>query len=260
MAILPHNRKAASTWDSAASGYERISLHLADAIDRAVAALAPRPGERILDIGTGTGLAARRVAASGARAVGIDLGADLIEVARRLAPEIDFRVGDAEQLPFDDAGFHGALSTFGIMFVSRPEAAAAELARVTRAGGRIALVSWTPDSTIARKFAVHRPYLPPSSGPSPFDWGVPDRVRALLGASFDLVFETGVTVLRLPSSEEAWDLFVRGYGPTRTLAESLPEERRQAFRREFIAYYEGFRTPDGVAVPREYLLAFGRRR
>jgi SAM-dependent methyltransferase len=260
MGVLPRNQKAAATWDSAASDYERISLHLADAIDHAVGRLAPRPGERILDIGTGTGLAARRVAAQGAAAVGIDLGAELIEAARRRAPSIEFHVGDAEQLPFEEASFHGAISTFGIMFVNHPEAAAAELARVCRKGARIALVSWTPDSSIARKVAIHRAYLPPSSSPSPFEWGRPEGVRRLLGDSFELRFETGVTTLRVASSDEAWDLFVRGYGPTRTLAESLPEDRRQAFRRDFLAYYDAYRTALGVAVPREYLLAVGIRR
>jgi SAM-dependent methyltransferase len=263
MDILPRNQKAAATWDSAAAEYERISLHLADAIDQAIERLAPRPGERILDVGTGTGLAARRCAAFGARVEGIDLGAELIETARALAARdrlaIDFHVGDAEQLPFDDASFDGVVSTFGVMFVGRPEEAARELARVCPPGGRLALVSWTPDSSVARKVAVHRRYLPPSTGPSPFDWGVPERLRAWLGASFELRFETGTTTLRLASSEEAWDLFVRGYGPTRALAESLPEERRREFRREFLAYYDEYRTESGIAVPREYLLALGVR-
>lgn len=260
MGIQPQNRNAAAAWDSAASDYERISLHLGDAIDHTIARLDPKAGDRILDVGTGTGLAARRIALRGARVVGIDLGAALIETARRLAPGLEFRVGDAEGLAFEDSSFDGAISTFGVMFVGRPDAAAGELARICRRGGRIALASWLPDSSVARKFAVHRPYLPPSSGPSPFDWGVPDRVRALLGGAFDLRFETGVTTLRLASSEEAWDLFVRGYGPTRTLAESLSEDRREPFRRDFLAYYDAYRTDLGIAVPREYLVAVGVRR
>ncbi|HVE41247.1 MAG TPA: methyltransferase domain-containing protein [Planctomycetota bacterium] len=264
MDILPRNEKAAATWDSAAGDYERISLHLADAIEHAIERLSPRPGERILDVGCGTGLAARRAASRGAAVVGIDLGPELIATARTLAERerlpIDFRVGDAERLPFDDASFDGIVSTFGVMFVGRPEEAARELGRVCRAGGRLALVSWTPASSVARKVAVHRAYLPPSTGPSPFDWGTPERLRQLLGESFELRAETGATTLRVASSEEAWDLFVRGYGPTRTLAESLPEARRREFRRDFLAYYDAYRTSSRIEVPREYLLAIGQRR
>lgn len=254
MEILPANQKAAATWDSGAAAYEAVSLHLADAVDLTILRLGLRPGERLLDVGTGTGLAARRAAALGAQVVGIDLGAGMVETARRLAPALDFRVGDAERLEFADGSFDAAISTFGIMFVSRPEAAAGELARVCRTGGRIALASWLPDSSVARKFAVHRPYLAPSASPSPFDWGVPDRVRALLGGPFDLRFETAVTTLRLGSSEEAWELFARGYGPTRMLAGSAD------FKRDFLAYYDGYRTTTGVEVPREYLLTVGTRR
>lgn len=257
--VLPHNQKAAAIWDSAAGDYERISLHLGDAIDHAVGRLAPRAGERILDIGTGTGLAARRIASLGAQATGIDLGPELIDAARKLAPSVEFRVGDAEQLPFENGSFDGAISTFGIMFVNRPLEAARELARICRPGGRVALASWTPDSSIAKKFALHKAYLPPSISPSPFHWGEPERLRDLLGDAFALRFETGVTTLRLASSEEAWELFVRGYGPTRTLVESLSEERRPAFRRYFLEYYESYRTELGIAVPREYLLAVGTR-
>ena len=117
------------------------------------------------------------------------------------------------------------------------------------------------DSSVARKFEVHRPYLPTApASPSPFDWGRPDRVRELLGREFDLEFETGVTPLRLSSPDEAWELFAGGYGPTRTLAASLPEERLRRFRRDFLAFYERYRTETGISVPREYLVAAGTRR
>jgi SAM-dependent methyltransferase len=263
--ILPENAKAAAVWDSAAGEYERVALHLLDAIDRTIERLAPEAGERVLDLGTGTGLAARRAARRGARVVGIDLGADLVATANeRAAAEglaIEFRVGDAEKLGFENSRFDRVLSTFGIMFVSHPKEAAREAARVCRPGGRLALASWLPTSSVARKFDIHLPYLPPSSPhPSPFEWGRPERVRELLGDSFALEFETAVTWLRLGSSEEAWDLFRRGYGPTKALAATLPPERLNAFRKDFLSYYEAYRTKDGIAVPREYLLSVGTRR
>ena len=81
----------------------------------------------------------------------------MIEAAKRLAPEIDFRVGDAEALEFPDQSFDCVTSTFGVMFVTRPEAAAAELARVTRKGGRLGLVTWLPGSAAEELFQTMRP-------------------------------------------------------------------------------------------------------
>ena len=126
--IQPHNVKAAATWGSGGLDYDRVSQTISDAIEHCVIRLAPEPGERILDVATGTGWAARRIAARGAKVIGIDLGADLIEAAKARAAEarlkIDFKVDDAETLSFEDHSFDAVISTFGVMFVSKPEAAA----------------------------------------------------------------------------------------------------------------------------------------
>ena len=162
-AVLPHNAKPAATWNAGGQAYDQISETIADAIDHCVLRLAPKPGERMLDVATGTGWTARRVAARGATVTGIDLGSDLIGAATSLARDagltIDFKVGDAESLDFPDAAFDAVASTFGVMFVSRPEAAAAELARVVKKGGRLGLVTWAPSSTVAEIFKVMRPYI-----------------------------------------------------------------------------------------------------
>jgi SAM-dependent methyltransferase len=187
--IRPRNQQAAATWGAGGPGYDKISEHVSDAIEHLVQRILPLPGEQFLDIATGTGWTARRLAARGARVVGIDLGAPVIEAAKSLAPSIDFRVGDAESLEFEDESFNGVTSTFGIMFASRPEDAAAELTRVCRKGGRIGLVTWQPGGSVEGFFGVMRPYLPPPPSPappSPFAWGRPDGVRALLGSAFDL--------------------------------------------------------------------------
>lgn len=178
--IQPHNQRAAAVWSAGGKGYDQISRGIADSIEHCVLRLAPRPGERILDLSTGTGWTSRLVARSGARVTGVDIADGLLEVARATAAAeglaIDYRLGDAEDLPFDDGAFDAVVSTCGVMFASRPEAAAAELARVCRKGGRIALTTWLSDGNLFKMFAVMRRYmaapprrLPPrrSSGGAP---------------------------------------------------------------------------------------------
>ena len=265
--IQPHNIKAADTWNAGGRHYDQISQTIADSIEHCVNRLAPRPGERVLDVATGTGWTARRVAVRGAAVTGIDLGANLIEAARASAAEarlkIDFRVGDAEKLPFEDQSFDAVISTCGVMFVRNPEAAAAELARVCRKGGRLGLTTWPADGTIAGLFKVMKPYMPepPSPpSPSPFEWGSRERVKQFLGLAFDLRFETGTTVLREPNGLAVWELFVQDYGPTKSLAAALDPERRESLKCDFIAYHDGFESELGVAMPRDYLVTIGIRK
>jgi SAM-dependent methyltransferase len=265
--IQPHNERPAAVWSAGGADYDRISRGIADSIEHCVLRLDPRPGERILDLATGTGWTSRAVARRGAAVIGVDIAADLLAAARQRAKaeglDIDYRTGDAEKLPFADGEFDAVVSTCGIMFASRPEAAAAEVARVTRKGGRVALTTWLPDSNLFKMFLVMKPYMPPPPNPappSPFEWGRPERVRELLGASFDLRFERGTSFYREPSGEAAWNTFSTGYGPTKALAASLEEGRRAELRRDFIAFHDGFPTELGICVPREYLLTLGVRR
>jgi ubiquinone/menaquinone biosynthesis C-methylase UbiE len=96
----------------------------------------------------------------GAVVTGIDIGEGVIEAAKRLGPGITFQVGDAEALEFDEATFDGVMSTFGVMFVARPAAAAGEIARVTRRGGRLALVTWLPGGPVEDLFKLTRTFMP----------------------------------------------------------------------------------------------------
>jgi SAM-dependent methyltransferase len=216
----------------------------------------PRCGDR-------HGLDRKVLAARTAQVTGVDIGAGVIEAARKLGPGIDFRVGDAEQLPVSDASFDVVTSTFGVMFVARPEDAALELTRVCRKGGRLGLCTWVPGDTVEDLFKVMRPYMPPPPNPpppSPFAWGKKKRLRELLGDAFDLKFEKGVTTSRYPSGQAVWDLFVQGYGPTKTIAAALDAKRRKEMERDFVAHHESFATDLGIAVPRQYLVTVGVRR
>ena len=261
--VLSHNQRAGAVWSSGGAAYEVISESIADGIDHVVNRVWPTDGERFLDIATGTGWTARRLAARGAVVTGIDIGEGVIEAAKRLAPAITFQIGDAEALEFPDGSFDGVTSTYGVMFVSRPEVAAAEMARVTRKGGRLGLATWLPGSVVEDIFLTMRPFMPPAPAnppPSPFAWGRQERVSELLGETFDLTFERGMSVLRVPSGQVAWDMFVTSYGPTKTLAASLGPEKRGALERAFVAMHEKHRTTIGIAMPREYLVTIGVRK
>jgi SAM-dependent methyltransferase len=265
-AIEPHNLKAASVWSSGGGSYDNISRGIADALEHAVLRLNPRHGERILDLATGTGWTSRLVTRRGATVIGADIATDLVEAARANAKAenlgIAYQVADAEKLPFADGSFDAVVSTFGVMFATRPEAAAREIARVCRPGGRMALTTWTPDGNIFRMFQVMKRYMaapPVPAPPSPFEWGNPDRIRELLGRSFELTFERGVSYYREPSAEAAWETFSTGYGPTKSLAGGLDPDRRAALRAEFVAFHAGFATSLGICVPREYWVTVGVR-
>jgi SAM-dependent methyltransferase len=265
--IQPHNARPAAVWSAGGKNYDEISRGIADSIEHCVLRLNPQPGERILDLSTGTGWTSRVVARRGAAVIGADIAGDLLDAARlKAAAEglpIEYRLGDAESLPFEDAEFDAVVSTCGIMFASRPEAAAAELARVCRQGGRIALTTWLSDGNLFKMFQVMKQHMPPPPSPappSPFEWGRTERIRELLGSAFDLRFEQGVSYYREPSAEAAWDTFSTGYGPTRSLAASLDPERREALREDFIAFHAGFPTELGICVPRVYWLTVGVRR
>lgn len=265
-AVQPHNERPAAVWSSGGAHYNEISRGIADSIEHCVFRLDPRPGERILDLSTGTGWTSRVVARRGANVIGVDIASDLLDAARETAAaeglRIDYRLGDAESLPFEDGSFDAVVSTVGVMFAARQEAAAAEVARVCRKGGRIALTTWTPDGNVFGMFSVMKRYMPAPASPasrSPFEWGRIERVRELLGDAFDLRFERSTSFYREPAAEAAWTTFATGYGPTRSLAMSLDPNRQEEFRDDFIAFHKTFATDLGICVPRDYLLTVGVR-
>ena len=267
--VQAHNLKAQSLWNSAGGRYDEISHSIADAIDHAVERLQPQPGERILDLATGTGWGSRAIAqrSAGVKVTGADIADVMLDYARSAAAkqqlDIEYRHADAESLPFADRSFDGVISTFGVMFVGKPEAAAAELARVVRPGGRVVLATWKHDSNIFEMFGVMKKFMPAPPQPpppSPFAWGKYERLNELLGASFELEFEEGTTFHRYASGKQAWDLFVNHYGPSKTLAASLDDARRLELERALVAWAETFEKGLGYEQPRQYIITRGRRR
>ena len=263
--VHEHNRAAARMWSLGGCDYDSVSFRISDALGHAAQRLAPRADEAILDVATGTGWSARNVAAAGARVVGVDIADGLLAAARALSthatPAIDFRLADAERLPFGDGAFDAVISTFGVMFAGDQAQAANELARVCRPGGRLVLATWAPDGAVAAFFGVlgrHDPAPPPAA--SPLAWGDREHVTRLLGHAFDLGFEAGTSTAYHADTAEIWDWYVRGFGPLRQLVERLDDAGVAALRADVDAYHDHYATPNGLRIAREYLLTIGTRR
>ena len=266
MAFEELKQKQGVMWGS--GPYQNVTDTIADIHERVVERLAPSGGERWLDLACGTGAVAEQASRAGAEVTGVDLAPALIDTARERASdrglEIDYRVGDCERLEdIADGSFDIVSSTCGVMFAPDHEATAGELARVTKSGGRLGLVNWDPEGGLGKMFAMMRPFQPPppEGAGVPFDWGRREHVQELLGDDFELEFEDGVSTYSPSSAEEYWQVFSTSYGPTKTAADALDDERREEFHRTWVDFFEqNYPDNGGVAHAREYLLVLGTRR
>jgi SAM-dependent methyltransferase len=267
--VQTHNQKAQTVWNAPGGRYDEISRSIADAIEHAVERLQPKAGEHILDLATGTGWGSRVLAQRfpGVLLTGADIAEQMLAHARGAAQQlqlnIDYQHADAEKLPFPDGAFDAVISTFGVMFVGKPEAAASELARVLKKGGRLSLATWKNDGNVFNMFGVMKKFMaapPTPPPPSPFEWGKIERLKELLGQNFELAFEEGTNPFRYGSGEQAWNLWVNHYGPTKSLAATLDDERREQLKRDMIAWHETFKSELGYEQPRRYIVTRGIRR
>src|SRR5688572_3655446 len=192
-----------------------------------------QPGDRVLDVGTGSGLVAITAALNGATVAGIDPTPALLAKAKENAAlagcrDIDWQEGAAEDVPFADGTFDVVLSQYAHMFSPQPNEAAREMLRVLKPGGRIAFAAWTPDGLAPRLMGLAFRYLPPMPGaapPSPFEWGFAEGVRKYLGERVrDLRFEPAALQLPALSTAHARRLFEETFGPTVLLVGALSND------------------------------------
>lgn len=143
------------------------------------------------------------------------------------------------------------------MFAPDQLKVAAELARVSRPGGRVIFLAWTPEGGIGNWFRITNKHVPPPAGlASPFNWGDAEKVRSFLGNAFcDLSFTSGDCPQFGASAEEIWDLFSTRYGPTVRAVASLQGDALKAFRQDMLTFLEGYRAADSkIRWGREYLI------
>jgi ubiquinone/menaquinone biosynthesis C-methylase UbiE len=193
-------------------------------------------GDRVLDIAAGSGNVAITAARTGASVVASDLTPELFEAGRAQSAaegvELEWREADAEALPFADGEFDVVLSAIGVMFAPHHQAAADELVRVCKPGGRIGIISWTPEGFIGQLFATMKPYAPPpppGASPPP-KWGSEDHVLGLLGDRVtDVATERRMlTVDQFDRPEGFRDYFKDVYGPTIAVYRSLADQPERA--------------------------------
>jgi len=204
-----------------------------------------RSGQRVLDVGCGTGPVAVTAARLGARVTGLDLTPELLEHARenaRIAEvDVEWHQGDAEALPFADGSFDVVASQFGHIFAPRPEVAVAEMLRVLKRGGTLAFATWPPELLIGRMFALVGSYAPkpPLEIPPPGLWGDPTIVRQRLGAAVkDILFDRATMLVPVLSAQHNRMVMEQTAGPVIKLVESLSAKdpaTLEAFRKEYDA-------------------------
>jgi SAM-dependent methyltransferase len=229
--------------------------------------LGVKPGTRLLDVGCGSGQLALIAARTGAQVSGCDIAVNWIEKARARAAaeglEISFIEGDAEALPYEDAQFDVVASLIGAMFAPRPDLVAAELIRVCKPGGMIAMANWTPGGFIGQMFKTISKHIAPSGMPAPVLWGDEATVRDRL--------RDGIADLRLAHRlyhfeypfppDGVVDFFRTNYGPMTRAFASLDPNGQEKLRIELVNLWSAHNRSEGntTKVDAEYLEVIATR-
>ncbi|MEX0838063.1 MAG: methyltransferase domain-containing protein, partial [Parvibaculum sp.] len=224
-------------------------------------ALDIRPGQKVLDVAAGNGNVSLAAARRWCNVVSTDYVPALLERGReRAAAErlsMAFQEADAEALPFGDGSFDVVVSTFGVMFAPDHDKAAAEMIRVCRSGGKIALANWTPEGFIGQLFKTIGKHLPPPAGAkSPALWGTRARIAEMFGAQASAIdVEARNFIFRYRSSAHWLDVFKTWYGPVLKAFTALDPAAQAKLADDLTALAEKFnRSGDTtMIVPSEYL-------
>jgi len=224
-------------------------------------------GQRLLDVGCGTGVVAITAARRGAKVRGLDLSPVLIERAREHAQlanlDVDFVDGDAESLPYGDNEFDVVLSQFGHMFAPRPDVAIGEMLRVLKPRGMIAFSTWPPHLYVGRMFAMIGRHLPPPEGvASPVLWGDPKIVaERLAGKAKDVSFEMDMMTPSALSPQHFRRTMEATIGPLIKLVAQYKDEpdRLKSFRAEFEALISEYFDAGQNVMRQQFLMTKARK-
>jgi ubiquinone/menaquinone biosynthesis C-methylase UbiE len=220
-----------------------------------------KPGMAVLDVACGTGNLAVQAAKRGASVTGVDIATNLLEQGRRRVHQeglaVQFDEGDAEELPYPDGSFDLVVSMWGAMFAPRPERVAAELVRVCRPGGTIAMANWTPGGMVGQMGKALSAHVPPPNIAPPVLWGDKPTVRTRFQADVaQLELTPRMAALKFPFSvNEVVDLYRTYYGPMRRAFMALPKEKQSVLQQDLENVFSHHNLADDgtTHVAAEYL-------
>jgi ubiquinone/menaquinone biosynthesis C-methylase UbiE len=251
--------KQQKTW--ASGDYGAVAALIHPMAEDTIQAADLSAGADVLDVAAGTGNASIAAARCGCRVTATDYVPGLLARARERADAerlpLTTEIADAEDLPYPDGRFDAVVSVVGAMFAPDQERTAAELTRVCRSGGTIALANWTPDGFIGEMFrTVGRRVPPPPGIRGPVEWGSEERVRELFGDRVsDLRTERHDFVFRFATPEHFADYFREHYGPTLKAFEALGPDGGKPLYDDLVSLVGRYNTAtDGTArIPSTYL-------
>ena len=248
--------------------YRSISMMLPSISSHLVRSINVQSGEDVLDIACGNGNTAITASRIGANVTGIDITAELLELAAEEAKiaqieGITWREGDAQNLPFEDESFDVVLSTFGHMFAPQSDLVAKEMIRVTKKGGRIGFATWPPELAIGSIFKVNGKHLPRpvNSPPSPILWGVPEVIEKRLTEVSKVHFERGTALFPILSPNHFWEFMSTKYGPLINTIQILKNRgdsiEINSLRDDFLKAIDPYVFDNSIGLG--YLLTLARR-
>ncbi|GJL84096.1 MAG: hypothetical protein DHS20C01_37300 [marine bacterium B5-7] len=250
--------KQNATWSS--GDYAVIGTTLQIVGELLAESMDPAPGARVLDVAAGNGNATLAFARRWHRVTSTDYVQTLLDKGRARAEaeghSVEFRVADAEDLPFDDGDFDAVISTFGVMFAPNQMQAAEEMIRVCRSGGQIGLANWTPRGFIGQLFKTIGSHVPPPQGvQSPAMWGDSDWIDATFGPAARVIQVSNRNfTFRYRSPAHFVEVFRTLYGPVHKAFLTLDEAGQGALEADIIALIDRLNVArDGsMSVPAEY--------
>jgi ubiquinone/menaquinone biosynthesis C-methylase UbiE len=241
----------------------RVTARVAE---RLLDAVGVNAGTSLLDVATGTGHVAAAAAARGAHVAGVDVSDEMLARARRLYPGVEFALGDAEELAFEDDAFDAAVAAFLLHHVPNPERVVTELARVARrvavaqwdAGERARLIGFLTDAIAAA--GVEPPTGRPV-GPSRERLARDEELHRLLenAGLADIRVDTVAFVEPMRSTDELWEGVLNGSVNTRAIVLAQPPNVQKRIRTELDRLVEPHRHDGKVHVPVSVRIASGRR-